>query len=124
MKTLVGISKEHNIPRTTLYDRIRRNGLITIKHGRDIFINQDQEKIIITPIQRQYKGMVNQNVSPALVWEYKLNAPFLSIEELAECLAVKPMEIEMIIKDDFLIMESKINNRPDFRALNNLENFY
>ncbi len=103
------ISKEYNIPKTTLISRINRNKIVIKKRGGEYSINDEQEKIIINHVQNQYRGYVNRNLNPALIWQFKTDNPELSNTEIAQSLSVGLIEIELILNKDYIILESKIN---------------
>jgi hypothetical protein len=109
MKTINQISKEHRIPKTTLIGRIRKNNLKVLKSANVLLLNREQEQIIIKPIQHQYKGMINRNLNRLLVWQYKLDNPLLSAFEIANLLAIDVIDVDVILLNNELILESKIN---------------
>jgi len=109
MKTISQISKEHRIPKTTLSGRVKKNNLQVLKSAGALLLSREQENIIIKPIQKQYKGMVNRNLNKSLVWQYKLDNPILSNFEIAKLLCIDIIDVRFILLNNEIVLESKLN---------------
>ncbi len=121
MQSIIQISKEYNIPKTTLISRIRKNNLTVLKKQGFYLINEEQEKVLINHVQNQYRGYVNRNLNEALIWQFKNENPELSNIEISQSLSVELVDIELILGKDYLILESRINKIVSKKWINNVQ---
>jgi hypothetical protein len=103
MKTLLQISKDHKIAKTTLKYRYERFGF-NFKQLLDAKNEALVVKRIHTPTTKLLK-----KVNPLLVFEFKVQNPYMSNDEISISLAVQRSIIDDILIGEFFIISSKSN---------------
>jgi len=101
MKTLYQISKEHGIPKRTLWSRAKRLNDIQRIRGT-IFLNIHQEREVLKS-ERKYH-FVEKKPNKLLIFDFKQQNTMLCDEEIAQILGLESIKV-----DDYIILESKMN---------------
>jgi hypothetical protein len=100
MKTLKQISKQYDIPKSTLISRLISLDVRPIKEGRTFLIDQHLERKIARPV-----FMSRESIS--LIRQFAQENQHLSISEVAMALAVKQSRVEESLTEEF-ILKSKL----------------
>lgn len=102
------MSEHYNIPLTTISTRIRILNLKVKKINRRYELTDEQVEKILTCCQAQYHGLINRNINRTLLFDFRMNYPFLSKKEIAEALAININLVNYYL-DNEIVIPSKLN---------------
>lgn len=110
MKSIPQLSREYKIAKQTLRDRAISKKLLGVKIGKEILYDFDQQNEILD-VPSRGNVPVHLRASKVMIQIFMLMHPTLDAEEVSRALSINLDRVKTAFKDEYLILESKINKK-------------
>ena len=108
--TIRGLSKLHNIPESTLRNRLKHYGIVPEKVANESKLSDFEINLILTPPPTKFHG---RSKKVMLIVEFFIENPDMDVFELIKVLGIQKGKLEKIHKEwmatGCVVVDSKIN---------------